>query len=81
MKKNIAFALLLILSSCSESHAQKNPDYICKDCGSFDLGKMTFKDNIDVLSSKTEIFKTALVNQNNEEKDTDQLAENDVVKL
>jgi len=78
-KLTIAF-LLLILISCAQSQT-KNPMYICKDCGSFDLGKMTFKENIDVLSSKTEIFKTALVNQNNEEKDADQLAKNDVVKL
>ncbi|MBV6881824.1 hypothetical protein NG800_018210 [Epilithonimonas ginsengisoli] len=78
-KLTIAF-LLLVLISCTQSQT-KNPMYICKDCGSFDLGKMTFKENIDVLSSKTEIFKTALVNQNNEEKDADQLTKNDVVKL
>ncbi|MBV6881822.1 hypothetical protein NG800_018200 [Epilithonimonas ginsengisoli] len=42
--KILVFGLLLILSSFSESQAQKNPDYICKDCGSFDLAKMTFKE-------------------------------------
>ena len=78
-KLTIAF-LLLVLISCTQSQT-KNPMYICKDCGSFDLGKMTFKENIDVLSSKTEIFKTALVNQNNEEKQIEELQKSDIVKL
>ena len=81
MKKNIAFALLLTLSSCSESHAQKKPDYICKDCGSFDLAKMTFNENISDLTSKTEVWKTAIVNDNNEEKQIEELQKSDIVKL
>ena len=69
------------MSSCSESQAQKNPDYICKDCGSFDLAKMTFNENISDLASKTEVWKTAIVNDNNEEKQIGELQKSDIVKL
>ena len=79
--KIIVFGFLLILSSCSESKAQKNPDYICKDCGSFDLSKMTFNENISDLASKTEVWKTAIVNANNEEKQIEALQKSDVVKF
>ena len=65
MKNKLTTAfLLLVLITCAQSQT-KNPMYICKDCGSFDLDKITFTENIDVLSSKTEIFKTVLVNHNN----------------
>lgn len=66
--------------SCARSQT-KNPETICKDCGSFDLDKIKFTENIDLLASKTEIFKTALVNQNREEKDVEELSKNDQVKV
>lgn len=71
----------MILSSCSESKGQKNPDFICKECGSFDLSKMTFNENISELTSKTEVWKTAIVNANNEEKEIETLQKSDVVKF
>lgn len=71
----------MILSSCSESEGQKNPDFICKGCGSFDLSKMTFNENISELTSKTEVWKTAIVNANNEEKEIETLQKSDVVKF
>ncbi|WP_333852033.1 hypothetical protein [Epilithonimonas sp.] len=79
--KTLVFGFLLILSSCSKFNAQKNPDYICKDCGSFDLSKMTFYENISDLTSKTEVWKTAIVNDNNEEKQVEALQKSDVVKF
>ncbi|WP_333852048.1 hypothetical protein [Epilithonimonas sp.] len=79
--KILVFGFLLILISCSEFNAQKNPDYICKDCGSFDLSKMTFNENISDLASKTEVWKTVIVNANNEEKQVEELQKSDIVKF
>ena len=79
--KIIIFGFLLILSSCSKYKAQKNPDYICKDCASFDLSKMTFNENISDLTSKTEVWKTAIVNADNEEKQVEALQKSDVIKF
>lgn len=70
-----------VLITCSQSLAQKNPDYICKDCGNFDLAKISFNENVSDLISKTEVWKTAIVNDNNEEKDINELTKKDLVKL
>lgn len=79
--KTIIINLFLFLTSCAKSQNMKNPDYICKDCGSFDLAKMSFSENISDLISKTEVWKTAIVNKNNEEKEIEELSKSDTVKL
>lgn len=77
--KTIIINLLLFLNSCAQN--TKNPDYICKDCGSFDVAKMSFNENISDLISKTETWKTAIVNKNNEEKEIEELSKSDTIKL
>ena len=42
---------------------------------------MTFNENISDLTSKTEVWKTAIVNDNNEEKQIEELQKSDIVKL
>lgn len=79
--KTIIINILLLLTSCAKSQNMKNPDYICKDCGSFDLAKMSFDENISDLISKTEVWKTAIVNHNNEEKEIENLSKSDTLKL
>lgn len=69
---------ILFLTSCAKS---QNPQNICKNCGSFDLAKLSFNENISDLISKTDVWKTAIVNENNEEKDINELTKKDVVKL
>ena len=59
----------------------KNPNYICKDCGSFDLAKISFNENISDLIAKTEVWKTAIVNNGNEEKEIEMLSKSDTMKL
>ncbi|OXA83428.1 hypothetical protein [Flavobacterium hercynium] len=59
----------------------KNPDHICKDCGSFDLAKLSFNENVDSLISKTKVWKTAIVNASNEEKKIENLLKSDTIKL
>lgn len=78
--KTMILNLLLFLTSCVKSQDMKNPDYICKDCGSFDLAKMSFNEDISVLIAKTEVWKTAIVN-NNEEKEIENLSKSDTIKL
>lgn len=60
---NIGFTFLLI--SCVKS---QNSNYICNDCSSFDLSKISFNEDVDQLTSKTEVFKTVFVNEGCEEK-------------
>ncbi|KUJ59751.1 hypothetical protein AR687_21335 [Flavobacteriaceae bacterium CRH] len=79
--KTIILNLLLLLTSCARSQDVKNPENICKDCGSFDLAKMSFNENISDLISKTEVWKTAIVNNNNEEKEIEALLKSDTIKL
>jgi len=79
--KTMILNLLLFLTSCVKSQEMKNPDYICKDCGSFDLAKMSFNENISDLISKTEVWKTAIVNNDNEEKEIENLSKSDTIKL
>lgn len=42
---------------------------------------MTFNENISDLTSKTEVWKKAIVNDNNEEKQIEELQKSDIVKL
>lgn len=42
----------------------------------FDLAKMSFNEDISVLIAKTEVWKTAIVN-NNEEKEIENLSKSD----
>lgn len=81
IKKTIIINLLLLFTACSKSQNTKNPDYICKDCGSFDLAKLTFNENISDLISKTKVWKTAIVNSNKEEKEIENLSKSDTIKL
>lgn len=74
------FAIRFILFSSLCVKAQ-NPINICKDCGDFDLAKLSFNENISDLTSKTEVWKTVIVNDNNEEKDIDELTQKDIVKF
>ncbi|WP_415779339.1 hypothetical protein, partial [Elizabethkingia occulta] len=71
---NISFTFLLI--SCAKS---QNSNYICNDCGSFDLSKISFNENIDQLTSKTEVFKTVFVNEGCEEKRMEDILKSDNV--
>lgn len=79
--KNILIFYIILLTSCAKSQNMKNPDNICKDCGSFDLAKMSFNENISDLISKTEVWKTAIVNASNEEKEIENLLKSDTIKL
>lgn len=67
MKKTFVFVLLNFLLFSCNSQEKENPKFICKDCGNFDLSKITFKENIDTLLSKTGYSHTVLVNQHTEE--------------
>lgn len=85
-KKNITIKitivnLFLLFVSCAKSQNMKNPDFICKDCGSFDLSKMSFNENISDLISKTDVTKTVIVNNNNQEKQIENLLKSDTIKL
>jgi len=83
MQMKITMVLIFLLAfalSCMQAQTE-NPKSICKDCGNFDLNKIDFTENVDLLASKTEIYKTALVNANNEEKDAQELASNDRVNV
>ena len=75
--RNIVISFLLIMTSCAKSQNQKNPEYICKNCGAYDLAKISFNENIDLLTSKTEVSKTVFTNDNCEEKAIEELAKND----
>lgn len=79
--KTILINFLLLITFCAKSQNIKNPDHICKNCGSFDLAKMSFNENISDLISKTDVWKTAIVNTNNEEKEIEELSKSDTVKL
>lgn len=80
-KKSVTLFLLVLLSICFNCQQKENPKNICKDCGSFDLSKMTFNENISDLISKTEVWKTAIVNRNNEEKEMNEILKSDTLKL
>ncbi len=71
---------MLLLICCTKSQTS-NPKYICKNCGNFDLKKMTFNENISDLIAKTDIWKTAIVNIDNEEKEIEDISKFDSVKL
>lgn len=79
--KAVIINILLLLTSCAKSQNMKNPENICKDCGSFDLEKMSFNENISDLISKTKVWKTVIVNNNNEEKEIKKLSKSDTIKL
>ena len=81
IKKYILICYIILLASCAKSQNMKNPDNICKDCGSFDLAKLSFNENVAILISKTEVWKTAIVNANNEEKEIENLLKSDTIIL
>lgn len=72
----IIITLALFLTSCAKS---QNPINICKDCGEFNLAKMSFNENISDLIAKTDVWKTAIVNENNEE--IEEILKSDIIKL
>lgn len=80
-KKYFSFCMALLLLTFINCQQQQNPKNICKKCGNFDLAKITFKENINDLTAKTEIWKTVLVNSKYSEKDSEKLLKNDSVKL
>lgn len=77
--KIVIINLLLLLASCTKSQNQKKPEYICKGCGSFDLSKITFNENIDHLVSKTKVFTTVFVNDGCGEKRLEEFTKADQV--
>lgn len=77
--KNIIISLLLILTSCAKSQNQKNPEHICKTCGSYDISQITFNENVESLVSKTKVSKTVFANDNCQEKSTEELLGNDKI--
>lgn len=70
--------LLITFYSCQKI---ENPKNICKDCGSFDLSKITFTEKISDLTAKTEVWKSAIVNDDNELKSEEEVTKKDVAKL
>lgn len=79
MKKTFVFVLLNFLLFSCNSQEKENPKFICKNCGSFDLSKITFNENIDILLSKTDSFKSIIVNKYAEEKDPEELLAKDTI--
>ncbi len=75
-KKIIGLCFILLLSSYLGA---QNTGYICSNCGTFDLSKITFNENIDELVSKAEPFKTAFANTSCEEKRIDEVGEKDQI--
>ena len=75
-KKIIGLCFILLLSSYLSA---QNTGYICSNCGTFDLSKITFNENIDELVSKADPFKTAFANASCEEKRIDEVGEKDQI--
>lgn len=65
IKKKSILILLNIFFIFFNCQKNENPINICKDCGSFDLNKVKFTENILELTSKTEVTKSTL-NSNND---------------
>ncbi|AZI34328.1 hypothetical protein [Kaistella carnis] len=59
LKKNITVFLSFFLIICFNCQQNENPKNICRDCGSFDVSKISFDENVDVLVSKTQVSITA----------------------
>lgn len=76
--KIIIVNLLLVLTSCAKSQNIKNPENICKDCGSFDVNKIEFTEKIDKLILKGRVFITAIDNYN-VEKRINEISKKDIV--
>lgn len=75
-KKITAFCFILLLSS---NISAQNTIYICNSCGTFNLSKITFNENMDDLVSKAEPFKTAFANASCEEKRIDEVGGKDQI--
>lgn len=75
-KKIIGLCFILLLSSYLSA---QNTGYICSNCGTFDLSKITFNENIDELVSKAGSFKTAFANASCDEKNIDKVGKKDQI--
>lgn len=80
MKNKILIISLILLAVCYTKSQTKNPTYICKDCGNFDLNKIEFNENINYLTSKTKTSITAITDSNIEKK-INEITSNDNVIL
>lgn len=81
IKSRILSAVIVVFSTLIFAQQKENPKNICKDCSGFDLSKMTFSEKISDLTAKTEVWKSAIVNHNNELKLEEEISKRDSVKL
>lgn len=81
MIKKILSTGLILLATISIAQQKENPKNICKNCGVFDLNKMAFSEKTSDLTAKTEVWKSAIVNHNNELKFEEEITKRDTVKL
>lgn len=79
-KISILFLLNLFFMSFNCQNTG-NPKAICKDCGSFDLNKIKFTENILDLTSQTEVSKSSVKNSTSKPNDKTQNSKsNDLLK-
>lgn len=53
--KKIGITFFIQYAVCFTAQVQNNPSYICKDCGTYDINRISFDENIDHLISKTPV--------------------------
>lgn len=79
--QKIVSSVWILAATFSVAQQKENPINICKDCGKFDIAKVTFSEKTSDLTAKTEIWKSVIVNHNNDLKFEEEVTKNDTVKL